>query len=47
MNGSILLDPDLGCEVCDDNDHCLPRWDDDGGGMDWTPSLRAAFAEDR
>ena len=24
--------PNLECEVCDDNDHCLPRWEDDGGG---------------
>ena len=47
MNDSILLDPDLVCEVCDDNDHCLPRWEDDGGGMSWTPSPRPAFAGDR
>ena len=26
--------PDVVCEVCDDNDHCLPRWEDDGGGID-------------
>ena len=47
MNDSILLDPDLGCEVCDDNDHCLPRWEDDGGRMDRTPSNWPAFAEGR
>jgi hypothetical protein len=46
MNDAILLDPDLGCEVCDDNDHCLPRWEDDGGGVIRTPSTRPAFAED-
>src|SRR4051812_7185736 len=22
--------PNLECEVCDDYDHCLPRWEDDG-----------------
>lgn len=21
------------CEVCGDSDHCLPRWEDDGGGI--------------
>lgn len=25
-------DPDLICRICDDNDPCLPRWEDDGGG---------------
>ena len=24
--------PNLVCEICDDNNHCLPRWEDDGGG---------------
>ncbi len=23
--------PNLVCRICDDNDHCLPRWEDDGG----------------
>ncbi len=27
---SLLLQT---CDVCDDDDHCLPRWEDDGGGM--------------
>ena len=26
--------PNLGCGICDDNDHCLPRWEDDGGGIE-------------
>ena len=38
--------PNLECEVCDDNDHCLPRWEDDGGGIDRPPSLAQAFEED-
>ena len=25
--------PNLVCGICDDNDHCLPRWEDDGGGI--------------
>ena len=38
--------PNLVCEICDDNDHCLPRWEDDGGGIDRLPSLAQAFEED-
>ena len=38
--------PNLECEVCDDNDYCLPRWEDDGGGMDRRPSFALAFEED-
>ena len=34
--------PNLECEICDDYDHCLPRWEDDGGGVDRPPS----FVED-
>jgi hypothetical protein len=37
--------PDLECEVCDDYDHCLPRWEDDGGGTARLPSLARAFEE--
>ena len=37
--------PDLECEVCDDYDHCLPRWEDDGGGMARQPSPAQAFVE--
>ena len=33
----------LGCEVCDDNDHCLPRWEDDGGGVNRLPALVRAL----
>src|SRR4051794_17579222 len=40
--------PDLECEVCGDNDPCLPRWEDDGGEIDRPPSLARAleFEED-
>ena len=38
--------PNLECEVCDDYDHCLPRWEDDGGDIDRPPSLAQAFEED-
>jgi hypothetical protein len=34
------------CEVCDDDDHCLPRWEDDGGPMGRPqPSVQAFEAE--
>ena len=36
---------DLECEVCEDDDHCLPRWEDDGGGTTRLPSLAWAFEE--
>ncbi|MBX6313968.1 MAG: hypothetical protein IRY99_13785 [Isosphaeraceae bacterium] len=40
---------DDGCEVCHDNDHCLPRWEDDGGmgppDAGWPPSLAQASKE--
>jgi hypothetical protein len=36
--------PNLICGICDDNDHCLPRWEDDGGGID-RPPLAQAFEE--
>ena len=39
MNDSILLDPDLGCEVCDDNDHCL------GNGYSARTDLSFGFLE--
>jgi hypothetical protein len=35
--------PNLGCEVCDDYDHCLPRWEDDGGGAEPPPSFEEDF----
>jgi hypothetical protein len=35
--------PNLECEVCDDYDHCLPRWEDDGGGIDRPPSSEEDF----
>ena len=38
--------PNLECEVCDDYDYCLPRWEDDGGGMHRRASLAQAFEED-
>jgi hypothetical protein len=38
--------PNLECEVCDDYDHCLPRWEDDGGGMGWLPPLEHAIGRD-
>ena len=52
QGGSTMIDsyephPNLVCGICDDNDHCLPRWEDDGGGMHRPPSLAPAFAEDR
>ncbi|SIO65874.1 hypothetical protein SAMN05444166_7869 [Singulisphaera sp. GP187] len=37
--------PDLECAICDDNDPCLPRWDDDGGGSDQSPSYLWSFEE--
>ena len=37
--------PSLECEVCEDVDHCLPRWEDDGGGSARLPSLARAFEE--
>lgn len=40
--------PNLVCGICDDNDHCLPRWEDDGGEIDRLPSPARAleFEED-
>ena len=38
--------PNLVCGICDDNDHCLPRWEDDGGEIELVPSLARAFEED-
>jgi hypothetical protein len=38
--------PNLECEVCDDHDHCLSRWEDDGGDIDRPPSPAQAFEED-
>jgi hypothetical protein len=38
--------PDLECEVCDHYDHCLPRWEDDGGGIGRLPSLGRTFRKD-
>jgi hypothetical protein len=35
----------LECEVCADHDHCLPRWEDDGGGTPRPPSLARASQE--
>lgn len=26
------------CEICDNFDYCLPRWEDDGGSMSLRPS---------
>jgi hypothetical protein len=48
QGGSTMIDidephPNLACGICDDNDHCLPRWEDDGGGIDRPPSLARAF----
>src|SRR4051812_2952160 len=39
------LHPNLECEACDDYDHCLPRWEDDGGGTARLPLLARAFEE--
>ena len=36
--------PNLGCEVCDDNDHCLPRWEDDGGENEPAAVTRAGVS---
>jgi hypothetical protein len=30
--------PNLVCRICNDNDHCLPRWEDDGGEIHRPPS---------
>ena len=37
--------PNLVCEICDDNNHCLPRWEDDGG-YGSIAAARTAFEED-
>jgi hypothetical protein len=39
------LHPNLECEACDDYDHCLPRWEDDGGGTARLPLLARAFEQ--
>jgi hypothetical protein len=39
-------DPDLVCRICDDNDHCLPRWEDDGGGTTRPQPPVQAWEED-
>ena len=33
--------PNLVCGICDDNDHCLPRWEDDGGEIEPAAVARA------
>jgi hypothetical protein len=48
QGGSTMIDidephPNLVCGICDDNDHCVPRWEDDGGEIDRPPSLARAF----
>jgi len=43
MTGIDELYADLRCEICEDNDHCLPRWEDDGGGAGWPASPAQAF----
>jgi hypothetical protein len=35
--------PNLACGICDDNDHCLPRWEDEGGEIELVPSLGREF----
>lgn len=50
QGGSTLVDsyephPNLVCRVCDDNDHCLPRWQDDGGARARQPPPAQAFEE--
>jgi hypothetical protein len=37
--------PNLECEICDDYDHCMPRWEDDGGGTTRLPLPARAFEE--
>lgn len=38
-------DPNLECEVCDDYDHCMPRWEDDGGSAARPPLPSRPLAE--
>ncbi|WP_406696983.1 hypothetical protein V5E97_38960 [Singulisphaera sp. Ch08] len=46
MSGFNQAHPHLECVICDDNDACLPRWEDDGGGMDQPPSYPQTLEED-
>jgi hypothetical protein len=50
QGGGTLVDiygphPILVCRVCDDNDHCLPRWEDDGGAKARPQPPAQAFEE--
>ncbi len=46
MTEIIERHPNFECEVCDDDDPCLPRWEDDGGGIDRLPSLAQMLETD-
>jgi len=46
MNETDEPHPNVVCGICDDNDHCLLRWEDDGGEIELVPSLERALEED-